>query len=388
MKYLRGYLTAGIFALIALGLTAIAKRFSVLVDMVYPYVTRFVQNALAEWTGLVDFTVWQVLVVLIILAILSTIVLMIILKWNFFEWLGWVLAGVSCLWMLHTGIYGLNYHAGPLADDIRLTVSEFTSEDMEDATIFFRDKANALALQIQRDENNMPVYPSFEALAEISGDGYEKLTYKDSLSVFAGTRVPVKKLAWADMYTAMGICGVTMPLTGEAAVNPQIPAVALPFTMCHELAHRVCIALENDANLAAFLACLANESLEYQYSAYYMAYRYCYSAMLSSGSSADAVAAARIHSGVNEQFRFDLQYYDEFFNSRRNDMANDLANTVNDSYIKVSGDEEGTASYGNVASLLVNWYIQEHVLPFEVPDDSNAFDPLDKDQVDVSDIPR
>ncbi len=388
MRYLRGYVTAAILALITLGLTAIAKRFSVLVDMVYPYVTRFLQNSLADWSGSVDFTLWQVLVVLIILAVVATIVLMIIFKWNFFEWLGWVLAGASCIWMLHTGVYGLNYHSGPLADDIRLTISEFTAEDMEDATIFFRDKANELALQIQRDEGNMPIYPSFEELAEMAGDGFDKMTYTDSLSVFAGSRAPVKRLAWADMYTAMGICGVTMPLTGEAAVNPQIPAVALPFTMCHELAHRLCIAMENDANLAGFLACIANERIEYQYSAYYMAYRYCYSAMVSSGSSADAVAAARIHSGVNEQFRFDLKYYDDFFQSKRNQTANSLANTVNDSYIKVSGDEEGIASYGNVASLLVNWYIQEQVLPFEVPDDTNNFDPLDKDQVDVSDIPR
>ncbi len=386
MRYWRGYLTAAIFALLTLGLTTVAKRFSVLLDMVYPYVTRFIQNFLAQWTGAVDFTVWQVLVVLLILLVVATIVLMIIFKWNFFQWMGWVLAVASCLWMLHTGIYGLNYYAGPLSDDIRLTVSEFSSDDLEDATIFFRDKANELALQIPRQEDDMPIYSDFETLASQANQGFHKLTYTDSLSVFAGVDVPVKKLAWAELYTSMGICGVTMPLTGEAAVNPQIPAVAQPFTMCHELSHRVCIALEDDANLAAFLACLANESIEFQYSAYYMAYRYCYSAMVNSGSSQDAVAAARIHTGVNRALRFDLQYYDNFFNANRNETANKVASTVNDTYIKVSGDEEGTASYGNVASLLVNWYIQEQVLPFETPDEDTGFDPMDKDHVDVSDI--
>ncbi len=386
MRYWRGYLTAAIFALLTLGLTSIAKRFDVLVDMVYPYVTRFVQNSLAEWTGVVDFTVWQVLVVLIILTVVATIVLMIILKWNFFQWLGWVLAGASCIWMLHTGIYGLNYYAGPLADDIRLTVSEFTSEDLEKATVYFRDQANKLAMQIPREEDGTPIYSDFETLANQAGDGFDELTYKQSLSVFAGTRVPVKKLAWADLYTSMGICGVTMPITGEAAVNPQIPAVAMPFTMCHELSHRVCIALEDDANLAAFLACLANESIEFRYSAYYMAYRYCYNAMANSGSSKDAVAAARIHTGVNSYLKFDLKYYDDFFNANRNETANKVANAANDTYIKVSGDEEGVASYSHVASLLVNWYIQEQVLPFETPDENTGFDPFDKDQVDVSDI--
>ena len=35
MKYWRGYLTAGILAVITLGLMLIAERFSQLVDMVY-----------------------------------------------------------------------------------------------------------------------------------------------------------------------------------------------------------------------------------------------------------------------------------------------------------------------------------------------------------------
>ncbi len=386
MRYWRGYLAAAIFAAISLGLTQIAKRFSLLVDMVYPYVTRFLQNTLADWTASADFVLWQLLAVLILVAIVTTLVLAIILKWNLIRWLGWVTAAASLLWMLHTGIYGLNYYAGPLAEDIRLTVEEFTAADLEDATIFFRDQANKLAQELPRDEQGDLVYSDFETLAQQAGSGFETLTYDGSKSVFAGNLTPVKKLGWADFYTSMGITGVTMPLTGEAAVNPQIPAVSLPFTMCHEMAHRMCIALEDDANLAAFLACAANESPEFRYSAYYMGYRYLYSAMANSGDPAVQVAAARIHSEVNSDLLHDLQSYDRFFRENRNDFLNRVGNTVNDTYIKVSGDEAGTASYGQVATLLVNWYIQEQVLPFETPDEDNSFDPLDKDQVDITDI--
>ena len=85
MKYWRGYLTAGILALITLGLMLLADRFSVLVDMVYPYVTREVQTILADWSSTVSFTLWQVLVVAMVVAVAVTIVLMITLKWNFFQ---------------------------------------------------------------------------------------------------------------------------------------------------------------------------------------------------------------------------------------------------------------------------------------------------------------
>ena len=379
MRYWRGYLTAAIIAAITMGLMAIAERFSSLVDMVYPYVTREFQSILAEWSSTVPFTLWQVLVVGMVLAVATTLVLMITLKWNFVEWLGWVLAGVSCIWLLHTGVYGLNYYAGPISADIRLGSYEFTVEDLEEATIYFRDQANAMALEMERDENGALIYDDFDTLALQAGDGFNTLAYEQSGSVFAGSVLPVKQLGWADMYTSMGILGVTMPLTGEAAVNPQIPVVALPFTMCHEMAHRMCIATENDANFAAFLTCLANESKQFRYSAYYMAYRYCYNALRSAGTAEAAAAAARVQLDVNTYLQYDLKMYDRFFQTHRDNNAANIADMANDGYIKASGDKNGTASYGQVSIYLVNWYIEKQVRPFE--GDDSGFDPLDKDFV-------
>lgn len=379
MRYWRGYLTAAIIAAITMGLMAIAERFSSLVDMVYPYVTREFQSILAEWSSTVPFTLWQVLVVGMVLAVATTLVLMITLKWNFVEWLGWVLAGVSCIWLLHTGVYGLNYYAGPISADIRLGSYEFTVEDLEEATIYFRDQANAMALEMERDENGALIYDDFDTLALQAGDGFNTLAYEQSGSVFAGSVLPVKQLGWADLYTSMGILGVTMPLTGEAAVNPQIPVVALPFTMCHEMAHRMCIATENDANFAAFLTCLANESKQFRYSAYYMAYRYCYNALRSAGTAEAAAAAARVQLDVNTYLQYDLKMYDRFFQTHRDNNAANIADMANDGYIKASGDKNGTASYGQVSIYLVNWYIEKQVRPFE--GDDSGFDPLDKDFV-------
>jgi hypothetical protein len=379
LKYWRGYLTAGILALITVGLMLIAERFSQLVDMVYPYVTREVQTILAGWSSTVGFTLWQVLVVAMVLAVVVTLVLAITLKKSIVQWLGWVLAGASVIWLLHTGIYGLNYYAGPISDDVRLGNSEFTAEDLEKATIYFRDMANQMAKEMPRDENGKLIFDDFDTLAVQAGQGFTTLAYEQSGSIFAGCTIPVKKLGWADMYTSMGITGVTMPLTGEAAVNPQIPSISLPFTMCHEMAHRMSIATENDANFAAFLACLANEDKQFQYSAYYMAFRYCYSALYSAGTSETAAAAARIDLEINDYLRYDLDQYNKFFAKHRDDTLSNIADSVNDTYIKVSGDENGTASYGQVSIYLVNWYLEELVYPFE--EDDSGFDPMDKDYV-------
>ena len=61
MKYWRGYLTALVFAVITWALMQFGMQFTTLVDMVYPYVIRTLQNMLAQWSSGVDFVVWQML---------------------------------------------------------------------------------------------------------------------------------------------------------------------------------------------------------------------------------------------------------------------------------------------------------------------------------------
>ena len=385
MKMLRGYLTAAIFGALTWVLMEFGERFTTLVDMVYPYVIRTLQGFLATWSGSVDFLIWQVLAVALGVAALGGLVIVIVMKWNPISWAGWVLAGVSFVYLLHTAMFGLNYYAGSLAEDIRLDVGRYSVSELAEATEYYRDKANELAEQVKRDDSGNVDFSDFHVLAGRAGEGFRTLTYEYSYPIFAGSTEPVKELGWSDMYTSMGITGFTCGITGEAAVNPQIPDVTLPFTMCHEMAHRMCIAPEKDANFAAFLACSVHENVEFRYSAYYMAYRYCYSALATAPSTDAAAAAARINEGVSGLLKRDLQYYDQFFSSKQDDKATEVANTVNDTYLKTSGESAGVASYGKVCDLLVNWHIHQVVLP-ELTITIAPFDPYDETQVDLSGI--
>ena len=381
MKYWRGYLTAGIFAAIAWALTECAKRYGTLVDMVYPYVTRSVQAILTAWTGGFEFCVWQIAVLVLAVIVLASLVLVFVFKGSIVQWTGWVLAGASLLFCLHTGIYGLNYYAGPIEEDLRLEMYDYTQSELEAAAIYYRDKASALAVQLPRDAQGLVQYSTFEELTQRAGTGFRNLVINRSFSIFGGDYTPVKALGWADMYTSMGITGFTSFLTGEAAVNPQIPAVCQPFTICHEMAHRLCVAQEDAANFAAYLACEASASREYQYSGYFMAFRYCYNALY----GVDSAAALKILDGCADELSWDLNHYNHFFSSNRDDQATDLANTDNDTYLKANGDSDGIASYGAVCDYLVNWYIQESGVEEDI---EQQFDPYDETQVDLTGLPN
>ena len=385
MKYWVGFLTAAILGAISWVLLQFGEKFTVLVDMVYPYVTRTVMDYLAVWSSPLEACLWQVIVVAAAVVLIATVVLMIIMRWNPVRWAGWVLAVCSLVYLLHTLVFGLNYYAGDLADDIRLEKRPYSVEELAAATTYYRDMANLLSVQVKRDSAGDVDFAEFEALAAQAADGFDTLVYDYSYPVFAGSTLPVKKLGWADMYSSMGITGVTMGLTGEAAVNPQIPEVTLPFTMCHEMAHRMSIATERDANFGAFLACANNEDIQYRYSAYFMAYRYCYNALVNANTIASSGAAARIASEATKELQHDMKQYTAFFASKRNDTATEVANTVNDTYLKTSGDEAGVASYGDVCDLLVNWHYQTIVLP-TLTSEQKIFDPYDERQVDLTGI--
>ncbi len=351
MKYWRGYLTAAIFAGLTLAVQQFAKNYTTLLDMVYPYMTRMIQNLLGAWSSGFDFCLWQVLLGVAGVLLIASVVVMVALKWNFFQWLGWVLAFVSIGFCLHTGIYGLNTYCGSLSEDIRLNVTEFTITELVGATTYYRDKANELSSQVPRDEEGNLQLPAFDQLAQQAGDGFRTLTHERSYSVFGGETFPVKQLGMAELLSSMGIHSYTAAITGESAVDSRIPGVALPYTMCYEMAHRMSIAREQDANLAAFLACQANSDPVFQYAAYLSAYHYCFNILSGDSTSTAQNAAQKILSEVSPQAQKDLQ--------------------------ALEGDSDQ-----EVCVLLVSWYIQEVYLPTH-QDEVEKFNPLDPEQVEL-----
>ena len=108
------------------------------------------------------------------------------------------------------------------------------------------------------------------------------------------------------------------------------------------------------------MACDANPSVEFQYSAYFMAFRYCYEAMKSLGSASGQIALQNYEAGISENLRRDLDSYDSYFGKN------------------LELDSE-------VADLLVIWHIQKYVLPLHI-EDEKPFDPKDESAVDLSGI--
>lgn len=378
MKYWRGYLTAAIFAAITWAFVDFAQGHSVLVDMVYPYMTRMVVTSMADWTSSMAFCLWQALIMIIAVAVIGSIVLMIVLRWNVVQWLGWVAAVISCVAMLNTIIFGLNRYASPLADDMRLKITDFTVSELNEATVYFRDQAATLAAEVNRDSKGNVDAGGFEAVAQQAGKGYEVLAYEDAISVFAGSTAPVKELGWSSFYD--GEFGKTVPLTGEAAVNPNVPSVILPFAACNEMAHRMSIYSEADAAFAAFLACIRNPDKQFQYAGYLMVYSYCYTALKNIPTTTAQSCANTTDKGVTRLMRNDLERVEDF-------LGKDPSAPNNRAEIPKAAAKEDApihfSDYSDVSDLLGSWYIAKFITPLH-QEEEIVFDPLDPNQVDLT----
>lgn len=373
MKYWRGYLVAAILAAITLGLREIAETHTKLVDMVYPYVTRMVQNFMTGWSGTVDFCVWQVILLALVALGLASIVLMIVFKWNPIQWFGWIVAAASLIMLLHTGIFGLNEFAGPIHEDIRLTMTDGSQEQLESAANYYRDKANALSTLFSQSTTDLA------KLSQQAENGFDHLVYDEYYAVFAGSTEPVKELGLSEFFTSQGQMGYTAAITGEAAVNMDAPAMMLPFAVCREMCYRMCIASETDKHFGAFLACQANEELAFQYAGFVMAYRYCLNALPQNVASTVAAKA-------NAQVTKDVAAWNEFVKVKE-EIKVDPDEYINKLLQKESNDKTQAEIDLEIAQLLVSWHYQKIVLPSIVEPEVD-FDPYDETMVDLTGLPH
>jgi len=317
----------------------------------YPAVSRFLQRPLAAVTGIVPFPVWEIAIPVLIVLFVVTLVRAVKGK-RFARWCAGVLM-IACLaGSSFVNLWGLN-HFGPTIDErLGLTVEKYTVEQLTEATAYYLKMANALADQTPRNADGTLALPAFSELTRKADDGYRVL--KEQYPMFSGALNRVKRVITWPIMSRFGVTGIFICLTGESSVNPDTYAASLPFTMCHELGHRMAVSRENEANFCAFLSCAANEDAVFQYSAYYSAFVYCHNALY----KVSPATARAMWDYADERVYADCVAANAHY-EKYEGKVQDAAQKVNDTYLKTFGQTSGVQSYGEVADLLISWYFAE-----------------------------
>ena len=332
----------GIMVLLANLLTPVVFSF-------YPDFSRRVIQVIAAVTSIIPIALCELLPVFLIFWFIFTLVRA-IKRAQMVRWLTGVLLSVCILVTVFVGIWGLNYYAPPMQERLNLESRQYSARELKEATIYYRDMANSLAAQVERDANGVMAEYDFGTLAKQAGDGFDTLA--KTYDCFDGSTVRVKKLLSSPIMGKIGMTGGFICFTGESCVSTTTHTASMPFTMCHEIGHRMAFAREDEANFAGFLACTANERPEFRYSGYYAAFRYCYNALY----DVDPQAAFDVWSGVSDEIAADWNASVKHYRSIRSETAAEVTDSVYDTYLKSFSVESGVQSYGEVTDLLLDWY--------------------------------
>ena len=166
----------------------------------------------------------------------------------------------------------------------------------------------------------------------------------------ADARVRPKPVLASKLMSYGGITGIFFPMTGEANVDMDILDVEAPFVMCHELAHQFGYAREDEASFIAWLACDASPYADFRYSGNLMAFLHLMGRLHEADPGRHGAVWGSCPPGVARDLAAVGAYW-----AAHEGVASDASAQVNDAFLKINGQQEGVASYGRMADLVIGY---------------------------------
>ncbi len=328
-------------------------------DLFFPGYRLFSKKwigALAYLTSFVPFSVWDIAAACLVILFLVSLIRALRKRTGFPAlFSNTVLAASLIVFSALQGWLG-NHYAPKLSREIGLEVRQYTQEELYDAAEYYLLKAAEYAPQIPRDSEGHAQKQDLRKTAVTAGASYTRIT--ETFPVFRGSSVPVKIFSLIGEYLMYnGTIGMFMPVSGEASVPSHVPVVPLPFTMCHEAAHRLGFASEQEANFCAYLASVTCGDPYFIYSGYYSAFAYCYNSLY----AADREKAVQLYHRYEDRegillVQTDRRDTNEAY-SKYDSPLQKISDEINDTYLKTFSQESGIRSYGEVTDYLIAWKI-------------------------------
>ena len=246
--------------------------------------------------------------------------------------------------------WGLNYYRLPLAKNLNYEHQKYSTKQLQNVTEHIIKKLNEYQFKITKNDSLIVENPySHKEIYTMAVSGYENLS---KIYPQLNYQYPsVKSSLMSVIQSYNGTSGYLNPLTGEAQVNDKIPKSSSPTTTCHEMAHQIGYAAENEANFVGFLAANYNENLYFKYASYRMAFGYCFSEIKKRDNELSKKLLITVNTGIIKDFRNS----NIFWKSYKNPFEPIVKKGYN-AYLKANKQDKGVASYNYVVDLLISYF--------------------------------
>ena len=254
-----------------------------------------------------------------------------------------------CLWAVYCWLWGFDYYGAGFVDQTSMTGRAATAAELEEVAEYFLVQANAMADQVQRDED-LGCAVDQKALFDEAPHVYDKIAQEfECLDV---TYYTPKPMFFSKLMSITGFTGVYFPYTGESNINVDAPVSLTAFVMAHELAHQSGIAAEQEANFVAVAACTTSGIPEYVYAGYLGGLIYTMNAMIDTDPDAWQRLRDQFSPELERDWLDNIAYWQGY-----ESVVEDVSEGVYDAYLKSNGQTMGMASYGACVDLLVEYFL-------------------------------
>ena len=265
------------------------------------------------------------------------------------NWLIDVLTSISLIYFAFHVFWGLNYYRIPLHQSIELD-HKYSTEELVSVTKKLIEKSNTIHSNISETDSNKVIMPySKKELIAMSPNGYVNL--EKQYPQLEHHPKSTKRSIYSLPLTYMGFSGYLNPFTNEAQIDGLIPLFKYPTTICHEQAHQLGYAAENETNFIGCLAAIHNDDIYYKFSGYIFALRHCLNELY----RRDEVVYEELLTNINKGILANYQEAYDFWMSYQNPLEPIFKDTF-DTFLKANNQEKGIESYSYAVALMVNYF--------------------------------
>ena len=243
-------------------------------------------------------------------------------------------------------LWGINYNRKGIACQLELRQEKYKPGDLRIIDSILLGKVNNSKLAIlQKKHYLLPI----RLLKKGTKDAYENISIR--YPFLANHSSSIKPSLWGWLGNYLGFMGYYNPFTGEAQVNTTVPKFLQPYVFCHETAHQIGYAKEDEANFVGFLAATASTDTFFQYSAYLDLFVYAQSNLYKS----DSLAVKAFASKLLPEVKADLLEWSQF-NKRHKNPVEPIVRWLYSKYLINNQQPSGELSYNEVTGLLISYY--------------------------------
>ncbi len=246
------------------------------------------------------------------------------------------------VYLIFNVLWGLNYDREGIAYQLQLNLQDGNEKELHSLAGVLLEKVNACRKQLPNEVSYLSSQNNFSAAVKAYDSA--KLQYPFLHYRFSS----IKPSLYNILGNYLGFSGYYNPFTAEAQVNTNVPPFLIPYIACHEMAHQLGYASEDEANFAGYLAAKSSHNPQFRYSVYFDLFNYANGELFLH----DSLAAKANYRNLDTLVKTDIQAYRRYLQAYKNPLE-PIVTVLYGKFLKANNQPAGIKTYSKVTSWLI-----------------------------------